>query len=119
MKILKTAVIGLGRIGWGTHIPKILAKPDRFALTAVVDLSQERLAEAKEKYGVNGYTDIPSMVEAEHPDLVVIASPTHLHQDTPAPPCAWAVMCSWISPWPRIMRLPARSPTVLRRPAES
>ena len=81
MRILKTAVIGLGRIGWGTHIPKILQKPDRFALVAVVDLSQERLAEAKEKYGVNGYTDIASMVEAEHPDLVVIASPTHLHLD--------------------------------------
>lgn len=81
MTILKTAVIGLGRIGWGTHIPMILAKPDRFALTAVVDLSQERLAEAKEKYSVNGYTDISAMVEAEHPDLVVIASPTHLHYD--------------------------------------
>lgn len=81
MNILKTALVGLGRIGWGTHIPKILAKPDRFALTAVVDLSQERLDEAKEKYGVNGYTDLAAMIEAEKPDLVVIASPTHLHHD--------------------------------------
>ena len=80
MKILKTAVVGLGRIGWGTHIPKILEKPDRFALTAVVDLSRERLAEAKEKYNVNGYTDIAEMIRAEQPDLVVIASPTHLHK---------------------------------------
>jgi len=81
MKILKTALVGLGRIGWGTHIPKILEKPDRFQLTAVVDLSQERLAEAREKYGVNGYTDISAMIAAEHPDLVVIASPTHLHRE--------------------------------------
>lgn len=81
MKILKTALVGLGRIGWGTHIPKILGKPDCFQLIAVVDLSQERLDEAKSKYGVNGYTDISAMIGAEHPDLVVIASPTHLHRE--------------------------------------
>ena len=81
MKLLKTAVVGLGRIGWGTHIPRILAKPDQFLLTAVVDLSQERLAEAREKYGVTGYTDIRTMIDAEPPDLVVIASPTHLHKE--------------------------------------
>lgn len=81
MKILKTAVVGLGRIGWNLHIPKITQRPEQFSLVGVVDLSQERLAEAKEKYGVNGYTDIPSLVAAEKPDLVVIASPTHLHRD--------------------------------------
>ena len=86
MKILKTAVVGLGRIGWNLHIPKITQHPEQFSLVGVVDLSQERLAEAKEKYGVNGYTDIPSLVAAEKPDLVVIASPTHLHRDHPAPP---------------------------------
>lgn len=80
MKTLKTAVVGLGRIGWGTHIPKILQHPGQFSLVAVVDVSPERLAEAKEKYGVNGYADIPSMVAAEKPDLLVIASPTHLHR---------------------------------------
>ena len=81
MKLLKTAVVGLGRIGWHTHIPKIKERPEQFDLVAVVDVSQERLAEAKEKYGVNGYRDIPAMVAAEHPDLVVIASPTHLHRE--------------------------------------
>lgn len=80
MKIIKTAVVGLGRIGWHLHIPKILEKSDRFSLAAVVDLSQERLAEAKEKYGVSGYTDVAAMIEAERPELVVIASPTHLHR---------------------------------------
>lgn len=79
MEILKTAVVGLGRIGWRVHIPEILAKPDRFTLVAVVDVSQERLEEAKAAYGVNGYNDISAMVAAEKPDLVVIASPTHLH----------------------------------------
>lgn len=80
MKIIKTAVVGLGRIGWHLHIPKIVERPEQFKLVGVVDLSQERLAEAKEKYGVSGYTDIAAMIEAERPELVVIASPTHLHR---------------------------------------
>lgn len=79
MKILKTAVVGLGRIGWRTHIPQIIQRSDRFVLAAVVDVSQDRLDEAKKVYGVNGYTDISEMIHAEKPDLVVIASPTHLH----------------------------------------
>ena len=58
MKKIRAAVVGLGRIGWGTHIPNILKKPDCFQLAAVVDLSEERLAEAKEKYGVPGYRDV-------------------------------------------------------------
>lgn len=81
MKRIRTAVVGLGRIGWNTHIPQIMRRQEKFQLTAVVDLSQERLQEAKEKYGVNGYPDIAAMIAAEHPDLVVIASPTHLHRE--------------------------------------
>lgn len=79
MKRLKTAVVGLGRIGWHLHIPQILKRPEQFSLVGVVDVSQERLEEAKETFGVNGYTDVAEMIRAEQPDLVVIASPTHLH----------------------------------------
>ena len=79
MKVLKTAVVGLGRIGWGRHIPEILAHREKFSLAAVVDVSQDRLEEARSKYGVSGYTDVEQMIRAETPDLVVIASPTHLH----------------------------------------
>ena len=79
MKTLKTAVVGLGRIGWHTHIPQILQRSDRFSLAAVVDVSTDRLVEAKNIYGVKGYTDITNMIHGEKPDLVVIASPTHLH----------------------------------------
>ena len=80
MKNLKTAVIGLGRIGWSFHIPNILSH-DGFTLTAVVDVSQERLDEAKSTYQVNGYTEISQMLKQESPDLVVVASPTHLHME--------------------------------------
>jgi len=80
MKVLRTAVIGLGRIGWNLHIPQIIAH-DGFELVAAVDTKSERLNELEEKYSVNGYTDVKEMLDAEHPDLVVVASPTHLHKD--------------------------------------
>ncbi len=78
MKILRTAVVGLGRIGYLYHVPEIISHTG-FELCAVVDVSSERLDEAKSEYGVNGYKTISEMVSAEHPDLVVVASPTHLH----------------------------------------
>ena len=81
MKTLKTAVVGLGRIGWQFHSPAITKHTQQFSLAAVVDVSQERLVEARETYGVPGYTDIAEMIRAEKPDLVVIASPTHLHRE--------------------------------------
>ena len=81
MKIIRTAVVGLGRIGWSRHIPEVTKRPECFQLVAVVDLSRERLQEAKEKYGVPGYTDIAQMISGEQPELVIIASPTHLHRE--------------------------------------
>lgn len=81
MKKLSIAVVGLGRIGWSKHIPEIIARPDRFELVAVVDASEERINEAKEKYGVSGYSDIEQMILAHRPDVVVVATPTHMHYD--------------------------------------
>lgn len=77
---LKTALIGIGRVGWGFHLPNIVSHAG-FNLCAVVDLSEDRLLECKEKYHVNGYKNLSDMLEREHPDLVVIASPTHLHRE--------------------------------------
>ena len=52
--MIRTAVIGLGRIGWRFHVPEIVKHKDAFTLCAVVDTNQDRLAEAKETYGVSG-----------------------------------------------------------------
>jgi len=81
MRKLKMAVLGLGRIGWGFHLPEIVKHGDRYELVGVADVSEERLAEAKATYGVAGYTDIAELIAAQHPDVVVICSPTHLHKE--------------------------------------
>jgi len=80
MKILRTGVIGLGRVGWGKHIPQIRGH-DGFELRAVVDPLQDRLDEAQAEFSVKGYRDHKSMLAEEQLDLVVIASPTPFHAE--------------------------------------
>lgn len=78
---LRCAVVGLGRISWGYHLPQICAAKD-FLPVAVVDPDQNRLNEAKEKFHVEGlYTDLETMLKEVKPDLTVIASPTLFHKD--------------------------------------
>ncbi len=76
---MKTALIGLGRIGWQYHLPQIV-KHEGFELAAVVDTNAERLQEAEAIYGVRGYADAAEMLAREAPELVVVASPTIFHR---------------------------------------
>ena len=73
---MKTVLVGLGRIGFYTHLPELTRHP-AFDLCAVVDKDEARLAEVD----VRGYTDLEECLKAEKPALVVIASPTHLHKE--------------------------------------
>jgi len=84
MRQLRTAVIGLGRVGWQFHVPQII-NHEGFALVAVVDPLDERLAEAQATFGpalkepLRTYRDHLTMLEEAKPDLVVICSPTRFH----------------------------------------
>ena len=80
MKKLRTALVGIGRIGWDFHAPEI-QKHKGFEFVAVVDPIQERLDESHERFGVAGYKNYIEMLDELSPDLVVIASPTHFHAD--------------------------------------
>jgi len=80
MKKLKTAVVGLGRIGLQFHIPNIL-EHDSFELAAIVDPLPERLLEGMEKFSVKGYSDYSELLDKEELDLIVIASPTPFHTE--------------------------------------
>ena len=90
MRVLRTAVVGLGRVGWQFHIPSIL-KHDGFELVAVVDPLPERRAEAQQAWGaqddygaeassggIRAYPDHVALLGAAELDLLVIASPTPL-----------------------------------------
>lgn len=80
MKKIKTAVVGLGRIGWKYHIPAILNHPG-FELAAIADPLQDRLSEGMAEFSVRGYADYSELLEREEIDLAVIASPTPFHAE--------------------------------------
>ncbi len=79
-KIIRCAVIGLGRIAWSFHLPQIAENPG-FRLIAAADPDVARLNEAKKTFGVpmlfEDFRDLPF----DRLDLAVIASPTFLHRE--------------------------------------
>lgn len=77
---LKTAVVGLGRIGWQFHFKESVAS-DQFELCAVVDPLPDRLAEAHKESGCQAYSDFDALLQNETLDVIAIASPTTLHED--------------------------------------
>jgi scyllo-inositol 2-dehydrogenase (NADP+) len=80
MKRLRTAVVGLGRIGWQYHIPSII-RNEGFDLAAVVDPLAERLREAELRFGVPCYNTLDAVLQNVDVDLLVVASPTEFHAD--------------------------------------
>jgi len=92
MDKLRTAIVGLGRVGWQFHLPQAV-KHEGFQVVAVVDPLAERLEEARTTLGVQkGYRDLDALLAAEKLDLVVIASPTQFHTDQASPPSRMAAM---------------------------
>ncbi len=80
MKI-RTALAGLGRIAWEFHLPE-LARHPAFSLEAVADPLPERVADTRERFRVpRGYRSVAELLNAETPELVVIASPTCCHKE--------------------------------------
>lgn len=77
---MRTALIGLGRIGWRLHLKNIIQHKE-LELCAAVDTNTERLKELKENYGVAGYQDYKDMLKCEKPELVVIATPSVFHEE--------------------------------------
>jgi len=76
---LRIAVAGLGRIGWPFHFRQAHESP-HFDIVAVIDPLKERLDEAKAMAGCKTYKTFPSLFRGEPPDVVVVATPTDMHE---------------------------------------
>ena len=74
---LRIAVIGCGDIS-AIHLEAITANPAA-VLVAVCDAEYERAAGTAQRLGCNAYSDFPTMVDVERPDVVHICTPHHLH----------------------------------------
>ena len=80
-KVIRCGICGLGRIGWGFHLPAIKAT-EGLEAAAVADPLQERADEALSVYGVpHRFTDWRQMADSGTIDLAVIASPTVFHRE--------------------------------------
>lgn len=72
---MKIAQIGTG--GWGKNHTRILSQLG--VLTAVCDANEERGKEYGEKYSVNHYNSVDSLLSSEEFDAALVCTPTSTH----------------------------------------
>ncbi|WP_159888319.1 Gfo/Idh/MocA family protein [Paenibacillus puerhi] len=78
-RIVKLGIIGQGRSGRDIHGQLLAQMTEHYRIVAIADSIPERQELAKQEYGCNVYSGWKEMVEQEELDLVVNASPSHLH----------------------------------------
>ena len=78
---IAVGIAGLGRSGWRIHVPTLEALPDAYRIAAVSDPSAERRGEAEQRLGCPAHADFQSMLADDRIELVVLATPSHLHAD--------------------------------------
>lgn len=74
MEKLKVAVIGLGKMNTEDHIPAIM-ESGQVELMAVCDADEGRVHAKATELGIDGFTDVKTMLEEKHPDFAVVAVP--------------------------------------------
>lgn len=77
---IKVGIAGLGRSGWNMHATALSRLAERYTITAVMDLSEERRKEAKTKFNCETYTSFDDLAKADI-DLMVVASPSQFHTE--------------------------------------
>lgn len=70
---IRIAVIGLGAISQSVHLPLLRRNADLFDVVALVDLSQTRVAELKDRYSVaHGYGSVRELADAVESGALVL-----------------------------------------------
>ena len=83
---IRIAVVGCGRIS-RNHFDSILQHKSSIELISICETDSQKLSEHKQKYKVNGYSDLKDMLEIEELDLVAICTPSGIH-------ASQAVLCA-------------------------
>lgn len=73
-------VCGLGNAGWGIHLRYLHSTP-KFEVVGVYDIGKKRIKMACKEFSCRGYSTYEDMLKDTHIQLVVIATPNHLHKD--------------------------------------
>lgn len=76
------ALIGCGMIANCAHIPAFRRMAESFEIVAVCDLREDAARDTAAKYDIPAwYTDERAMLEAVHPEVVVVCSPNGQHKE--------------------------------------
>ena len=78
---IRVGVVGLGRSGWNIHGKTLGGMQDLYRVAAVADPEAERRDEAQRGHGCRAHASFESLVQDDELDLIVIASPNHLHTE--------------------------------------
>ena len=72
-------IVQIGTGGWGKNHTRILAQLE--VLTAVCDTNKEKSKEFGEKYSVNHYDSVDSLLDSENFDGAFVCTPTSTHSE--------------------------------------
>jgi scyllo-inositol 2-dehydrogenase (NADP+) len=76
---VRTAIVGLGRAGWGIHVNGLKDRSD-FKIVACIDPEEERRKEAEQVLGCRSYADFKQFLKDPNgAELVVIATASSTH----------------------------------------
>jgi UDP-N-acetyl-2-amino-2-deoxyglucuronate dehydrogenase len=75
---LRFGLVGCGRIS-KSHLAATALHTDDIELVGVCDTDFDRLEAAALEHGIPGYGTIAALVAEQHPDVVVLATPSGLH----------------------------------------
>lgn len=76
---LRVGIAGLGRSGWNIHAKTLRAHPGLFTIASVMDPDGGRRAEAERELGCASHATFEGLVADGSLDVVIVASPNHLH----------------------------------------
>jgi predicted dehydrogenase len=79
MKKIRVAVLGQGRSGRDIHVQHLLTDTRRYQIVAVVDPMKDRRDRAVQDIGCDAYTSYKPILKRDDVDLVINATPSHLH----------------------------------------
>jgi scyllo-inositol 2-dehydrogenase (NADP+) len=78
-RVVNVGIVGLGRSGWDIHARTLAKLGSMYRVCAVADASAERTGEAVAELGCRSYGDLTSLLGDREVELVIIATPSHLH----------------------------------------
>lgn len=78
---IRVGIAGLGRSGWNIHARTLEGLPKLYQVAAVSDPDAKRREEAKAQFGCRTHDSFESLIADKELDLIVVASPSHMHVD--------------------------------------